>query len=391
MTHQPLPPFSAHAGPRPCRILFVAEAWGEQESMTRQPLVGESGKEFWRMLGEAWPNVAPDLHAEALAMHAYGNAWVKTREAWMEAAGIAKTNVFAFRPQNNKLESISGSRKEVEAEAAAMGAKYDWPSYKPGQYIRPEFMGELLRLDEEIAGFRPNLIVALGNIACWALLRETNIGQIRGTIRQSREIAGRRWKVLPTFHPAAVLRQWAWRPLVVGDLMKALRESASPEIARPRRQIMVKPTLEEVRAWIDQTLDTRPPYVACDTETARGQITMVGFARSRDDAMLTPFSNMQAPWDYWPTAWEEEAAREAVNALLASPIPKIFQNGMYDFQYLRREGFELNACTEDTMLLHHSILPEMRKGLGFLGSVYTDEPAWKLDRLVKADTEKRDE
>jgi hypothetical protein len=43
------------------------------------------------------------------------------------------------------------------------------------------------------------------------------------------------------------------------------------------------------------------------------------------------------------------------------------------------------------MLLHHSLFPEMLKGLGFLGSIYTNEQSWKLMSRPKADTEKRDE
>lgn len=408
ITHVPLPAFAAVAGSRAPKILFVGEAWGESEALTRQPLVGESGKELWRMLGEAWPGVAPAEHAEAAAMHNYGAAWVKPRTAWMEAAAIAYTNTLALRPPGNKLEMLCLKKKEVEELAAEMGARYDWPSIKQGQYLRPEYLAELLRLDEEIDVLRPNLIVALGNVACWALLRETNIGSIRGTIRVSRPIAGRAYKVLPTYHPAAIMRQWGWRPQVVGDLMKALREGQSPEIVRPKRSILVKPTLDEVWDWVRMLLATprrEVPYIACDTETRAGQVTMIGFARSRSDAILIPFSNerpalMQGPagpiadprgWNYWAEPWQEESAREAVDQLLRSDIPKIFQNGMYDFQYLIREKFNLHACIEDTMLLHHSILPEMRKGLGFLGAAYTNEPAWKLDRLAKADTEKRDE
>jgi hypothetical protein len=30
------------------------------------------------------------------------------------------------------------------------------------------------------------------------------------------------------------------------------------------------------------------------------------------------------------------------------------------------------------MLLAHAMQPEMEKSLGFLGSIYTDEPAWKF-------------
>lgn len=35
----------------------------------------------------------------------------------------------------------------------------------------------------------------------------------------------------------------------------------------------------------------------------------------------------------------------------------------------------------DTMLLHHALQPESLKGLGYLGSVYTDEQSWKQMRV----------
>jgi hypothetical protein len=46
--------------------------------------------------------------------------------------------------------------------------------------------------------------------------------------------------------------------------------------------------------------------------------------------------------------------------------------------------------TADTMLLHHSMYPELPKSLGFLGSIYTNEAAWKLMRR-DAEELKRDE
>jgi hypothetical protein len=42
------------------------------------------------------------------------------------------------------------------------------------------------------------------------------------------------------------------------------------------------------------------------------------------------------------------------------------------------------------MLLHHALYPEMQKGLGFLGSIYSNEPAWKLLR-GKAEELKKDD
>lgn len=391
--HFPLPAFAATAGPRNPRILVIGEAFGESEAQVRKPFVGESGKELWRMLGEAAPELAPEAHASASAMFTYGPlAWVKKREDWLAAAGMAYTNAFALRPQNNKFSELCASKRELPSW-------YSLPHIKQGEYVRPEFFGEIERLEAEIDSMRPNLILALGNVACWAVLHETNISQIRGTIRQSRPIGGRTYKVLPTYHPAGVMRQWAWRPEVVSDLMKAFAEADSPEITRPQRFILVDPTLEQIREWVSETLATPPALMGCDTETRGGTVTMISFARAPDQALVIPFAHHGQPkagpsgpsYNYWPEAWQEEEARELANELLRSSIPKVWQNGMYDFQYLLRERFELGACFEDTMLLHHSILPEMRKGLGYLGAAYTREPAWKLMRLMKADTEKRDE
>jgi DNA polymerase I-like protein with 3'-5' exonuclease and polymerase domains len=95
--------------------------------------------------------------------------------------------------------------------------------------------------------------------------------------------------------------------------------------------------------------------------------------------------------NYWPTLEEEQKAWEQVAYLLESPIPKLGQNFIYDLQYIVKMGIRPRAFQEDTMLLHHSLYPEMQKDLGFLGSIYTNEAAWKLMRTARADTEKREE
>lgn len=384
MNHEPLPPFAATSGPHNARIVFVGEAFGESEDLLRKPFVGESGKELWRMLGEAWPSVAPELHAAASSQHQYGLAWVRPREAWLEAARVLFTNVLAFRPPGNKFEALCCSKKELPHD-------YQYGPVDRGLYLRPEYCGELVRLASEIARCRPNLVVLLGNKACWAVLGATNIGSIRGTVgRGASEFDS--VKVLPTYHPASILRNWSNRPVVVADLMKALREGATPELIRPSRRIIIDPTLDEIAQWTSSILASPPPFLAVDTETEAGQIKCIGFAPSRSEALVIPFMDRERPGgSYWPSTYEEERAWRLVEDLLTSSIPKIWQNGLYDLQYCLRHGIRPRANIEDTMLLHHSIYPEMNKGLGFLGSIYSNEPAWKLMRKQKTDTEKRDE
>ena len=419
--------FSCWAGPRAePRILLLGEALHQGELEVRKPFVGSPGKELWSMLGEAFPDVQPELHAEATSLQRYGPAWARKREEWLAAAGIAMTSVFNFVPAGGKLEALCGSKKE-------MGKGYDYPAIAHGKYLYERYLPDVWRVHGEIISARPTLIVAAGTSACWALLRATNIGNIRGTVSESIGLptgvsaaagtgtavvgpdeakgartgvraAGRgegqgegqgqavRFKVLPTFHPAAVLYAWANRPIMVMDLLKAKRESAFADIRRPARQVLISPTLEEIREWINQTLEQAPRVLSVDIETAAGQITCIGFGRSRMSAMVVPFWNPSSPQgSYWPSPAAELEAWRLVELLLQSKIPKLFQNGMYDLQYITKMGLKVSACLEDSMLLHHSLFPEMKKGLGFLGSVYTNEPAWKLMRVEKADTEKKDE
>lgn len=377
-------PFYGWAGPRNPRLLIVGEAWGENEAQTHQPFVGASGMLLWEMLGQAFPDVAPEQHAASLR-EAYnlGNAWVRNRKTWLDLAGISYTNVLNLRPPANKLEALCAPRTQINGN-------YSLPALARGLYLRPEFLPELDRLLEEVAISRPNCILAAGNSACWAFLRTTNISSIRGTVTMS--VTEPNTKVLPAFHPAAVIRQWNWRPITVADIIKAGREAERPELRRPERYITINPDLHDVLSWMEKLFLDPPPLLSVDIETQWQMIKCIGFARSRSEALVVPFIHNAKPGkNYWDSEADEKGAFMAVKAMLESPIPKLFQNGTYDLQYIRRLGIKTQNAIHDTMLLHHSHFPEMRKGLGFLGSIYTNEAAWKLMGRPKADTVKRDE
>jgi uracil-DNA glycosylase family 4 len=79
-------------------------------------------------------------------------------------------------------------------------------------------------LRRQIAGVRPKVIVALGKIAVQALLRETTaISRLRG-----------RWfgyegvKLMPTFHPAYLLRSPDEKKKAWEDLQLVMKELGKP-------------------------------------------------------------------------------------------------------------------------------------------------------------------
>jgi uracil-DNA glycosylase len=351
MTHKTAPAFAHTSGPKDAKLAFVGEAFGEQESLTGLPFVGNAGQLLDQLC----------------------------REAGFSRRECFCTNVFAARPPDNKLEYWCGTKTDA-------GKDYKAPALRQGKYILPEYLPELDRLKEELCSVKPNLIVALGATAFWALHGSSAISAVRGTTLSSTMTGA---KLLATYHPSYLFKMWSHYTIVVADLMKAKREREFPEIRRPKREVLVNPTIEEIENYVAARLACPICILATDVETSRSQITMVGFAHARDRAIVIPFVDQRGT-NYWPSVEAECRARSAVNALLSSEIPKLTQNGLYDIQYFLREGYTLRNFREDTMLLHHAHYPELNKGLGFLGSLYTQEPAWKLMRKNKEE-HKRDE
>jgi uracil-DNA glycosylase len=325
-------------------IVCLGEAWGEAEERERTPFVGASGYELTKML----------------------------EEAGIRRADCFLTNVFNLRPHGNQIETLCGPKNE---------ALPGYPALVKGKYIRKEFANELERLANEINNIHPSLIIAFGNTAMWATLGRTTISKFRGTTDLSTHTV-RGFKVLATYHPAAVLRQWDLRPITIIDLIKAKRESAFPELRRPNRQIWIEPTLEDIYEFRERYI-RRASILSVDIETAGNQITCIGFAPSREIAIVIPFfDRRKSSRSYWGDSSCELSAWSIVREILADPRPpKLFQNGMYDIAFLwRAYGIKVLGAEEDTMLLHHALQPEALKGLGFLGSLYTDEGAWKQMR-----------
>lgn len=352
------------------KMLLVGEAWGAREERFQHALVGPSGAELARMLAQM--GIGPELpvkHPNEMDMVRYWRDLKSEQD-------IDVTNVFNFHPPNNNIEECFTSKVN--------GGLYTLPPLKIGKYLRPELLCHVEALWDRVREAQPNLVVAMGNTACWALLGETTISALRGTLKISKRLGV---KVLPTYHPAAVLRAIELRPVVLKDLEKVRDEIECAEIRRIERWAIVDPTLAEVADWMTRPAD----YYAVDIETDPAlPISMIGFARTYADALVVPFYDPRKPnGSYWLPS-EEATAWRFVDWLLKRPVPKLFQNGVFDLFHLLRAGLRPTMCNHDTMILHHALYPEMLKGLGFLGSIYSNEIAWKPMRR-KSNTLKRDE
>lgn len=347
------------------KLAIIGGAYGEEEEMWKVPFVGTPGKQLDSIL----------------------------EDAGMMRHECLLTNVFNFRPGT----AAKSSAAHADDLGLICGDKGDpavargLPSLLPGKYLKTEFLGEIDRLVSQLEEHRPNVAILLGNTATWALLGQQAISKIRGTACISSRLP---WlKCIPTYHPAAIQRQYDLRHVTVLDFIKAKREAEFPELRRPVRTIYVAETLDDIRWYKANYLDKVREKVL-DIETGFEQITCLGFAAGIDTALVVPFVDPRKPGgNYWPTLEMELEVWKLCAEILSDPKDEwAGQNGLYDLFYLWKfYGVPVPGYDDDTMLLHHSLQPESEKGLGFLGSVYTNETAWKKERPRGEQTIKRED
>lgn len=239
----------------------------------------------------------------------------------------------------------------------------------------------LSQLRETVARVDPNLIVALGNVASWALvedwpgdtIRDAKLIQDRrGYLWTSRQEFGSR-KVLTTVHPAFCDRAWVpWRALLTLDLERAKEEADGPGLERPTRSVTV-PTNERDCQRAVRHLE-RYQRLAADIEiSSNSALACIGFAGSSDQAYVFPARRIAE-----------------VRSLFRKGSPRIvWQNGQFDRYFLKtRCGIDA-PVNDDTILAWHSLYPELagksqqksykqtQKSLAFLASIYTKDAYWK--------------
>lgn len=336
------------SGPRNARIMVVAEAPGAKEEQKGIPLVGASGEEFDRIL----------------------------HDAGLTRTECFLTNVSKYRPFENDIRRffVDGFTKTGKGTGTMR---------VPG----PEIREGLRELFAEIREVKPNVIIAFGNVALWALQNrpsaKNGIQDWRGSelplashLPTIDEPIGHRAVVVPTFHPAAILREWSWRPLVVHDLRARVKKYIeSPTLRPPAYNFQVRPVFADVIATLDRLLlaaDTSitPLRLAGDLETRQGHIACLGIAWSKVDALCIPFMCVERGEGYW-TLEEEVAIIMLLQKLAEHPNTEwIGQNFLYDAQYFAKHFGFVPRIRHDTMFMQHVAYAGMSKGLDFLSSMY---------------------
>jgi uracil-DNA glycosylase len=331
--------------------MIVGEAPGAEEAQRGEPFMGASGMELNRMLSEAG---------------------ISRSECFL-------TNVARDRPRGGDMGDFIAFKKK-DRTAAHIPLRDMW--------VKPQFRADYDQLKKEIELVRPNLIIALGATALWALTGKWGIVDWRGSelfTDQIRFPDGSQPTVIPTYNPAAILRQWDWRPVCVHDLKKAKRMSGTRERIKHNIRAIIRPNYDSA-AWqikelfLQAETQLEPLWLSIDIETRAGHIACIGFAWSKNDAICIPLMQSGKAEGYWLPE-EETQLVWLMRRLMMHPNVKIIgQNFSYDAQYIARHWLFLPIVAFDTLIGAHSCFSNLPKSLGFLSSLYCEHHVyWKDD------------
>jgi uracil-DNA glycosylase family 4 len=220
-------------------------------------------------------------------------------------------------------------------------------------------------LRDELARTTANLFIAVGAQALYALTGKPSIEAWRGSVLPCTLVPDR--KVLGTYHTAAALREWPTTYIIEHDLRRARREATYPHINRPTRHFTIDATLSETVSYLDSLGDP----ISVDIETiGMDTPTCIGISDDPSRAICIPFRGGRLAASELAYVW-----RRLYHIFRTRGI--IGQNIQFDLTRLERYGFRFPCIAFDTMLAHHLLYPEFDHDLGFITSIYTEEPYYK--------------
>jgi len=328
------------SGPKNARIAIVGEAPGEREVASGKPFVGPSG----RLL-------------DALLL-----------KAGLSRENIYITNVVKERPPANDI----GHFIKFKAGFAERTSAYN--SYEE------DLIGELNQVD-------PTVIVPMGKTAFYAVSGivcggKDGITKRRGSVYASKKPGLKGKKVIPTVHPAYVLRgNFADSYTLIHDLIRIREQSRFEEVRSTERSLLIPKAFDEAVDFFYHCISAES--VGFDIEVVNEEVFCFALGLSSKEVMTFPLVTEEGA-DYW-TPEQERVLWENLAFLLNKGPQLVLQNCMFDLTFMLRkmgmatrwERADGTTRIHDTMIAQAILTPDLPKGLDYIASIYTNEPYYK--------------
>ena len=314
-------------GPINASIAIVGEGPGESEVTKGRPFIGGSGKLLFETL---------------------------------KTIGLNRTDVYVTNVVKRQisLSRTGNERNEVK---------------------RDEFDKWADLLDWELSKL-PNLktVLLMGNFALHAMLGEDKITNWRGSVIQPAKLPGNRLGTyVTTINPAYAMRELKFEPIFVLDIRNRLGSVLNGTYKPYKIETLINPSYKQSLSTIKDIKNAKKP-TAVDIEWSGKETACIGFANDPHQSVCI---NWRDDRDNRFTLQEEADILYAIQDLCDSHerngVPIIGQNAQFDTYALRLKDWLSIRFSDDTLLQHHTLYPQLPHSLGFLTSQYTTHPFYK--------------
>ena len=240
---------------------------------------------------------------------------------------------------------------------------------KPPVYTEKYIM-YLENLKKDLIEWDGNVIVAVGRLALYALTGLQGINNWRGSVVESTLVPGK--KVIPILDPLTAQKMYIYTYLIMDDLVKVKKESKYTEIIKRERNLIIAPTFHQAMSFLSEAASV--PRIGTDIEGLYW-MSCFSIAISETEAMSIPLVDSQG--SYFTPDKEAIILKEYAKILANKNQEHVFQNGIYDFDFLFNEYGMRIYNIHDSMLAHRITYPDQKKGLDLLTSIYTDMNYYK--------------
>lgn len=226
----------------------------------------------------------------------------------------------------------------------------------------------------EIETLKPKVVVLLGASALFGVLGEKGITANRGRVFKGNGIT-----YLPTWHPAAVLRDPSKERQFVDDLVIAFREWRGEDTQGQKASVnyILVDTMDKFRLLVQKA--TVADELAFDVEThpalspftKDSQIISLGLSFQEREAFVIPWYHSIPLLTSDQVRYTKAFAKELLED---NVIRKYAHNGKFDMLWLEvKESIEVANFDFDTILAQYLLTQERGTlGLDYLAWTYTD-------------------
>lgn len=172
--------------------------------------------------------------------------------------------------------------------------------------------------------------------------------------------------VLPTLHPAFILRAPTWGPVLALDMRRAARVAEAHPHPIPLADDGYYSVVGDAKG-LEQALSSFGPTVATDVETdgvdpLKCKLLCVGISDGKRTVVAYPY---------------RRAMGEVIRNAFAERTVVTHNGPAFDHLVLQRYGITVNKW-EDTLLAHHAFASHLPQRLDHVVSEYCDASPWKV-------------